>query len=609
MSLDDSMAVGNSGGEATLTGNYSTVPRIPLPQMNEDSIEAYFYALEFWFQASLVYSDTRKFHIVLASLPPNKLLELKPIIEAAPSIEKFKYIKQKLTDHFTDSQQRRLQKVLKDMPLGDRKPSELFSEMKRVAGTTLNDSLLNDLWVTRLPPYVQAAVIAAKVPLDEKAQIADSIVESIGWQNGHVDIVSANNDISILKTEIAELTRCVKKNLNFKNDRIRSRSPSRTKRVRHSAQRDTSENFCWYHRKFADKATKCRTGKQPEVANNHRLRIFDPSSNISFLIDTGADVSVIPSNTKTARVNTTGLKLFAANGSPIKVYGEVLLKLNLKLRREFVWNFLIADVSHAIIGADFLSNFGILVDLKQRCLCDSKTDLKSVCTIYRTLGVSVKTINADTNFADILHEFVEITRPPPMGTSTNSAVAHRILTNGQPVFSRPRRLSPEKLTAARAEFDYLLKLGICRPSSSNWSSPLHMVRKADGTWRPCGDYRALNAQTIPDRYPLPFLQDFANVLAGNTIFSKIDLQKAFHQVPVHPDDVCKTAITTPFGLYEFTKMTFGLRNAAQTFQRIINEVFRGLDFVFTYLDDRNRNLVLRNSNFWGIPSRRMVFDH
>ncbi|XP_039970042.1 uncharacterized protein LOC120781945 [Bactrocera tryoni] len=459
------------------------------------------------------------------------------------------------------------------MPLGDRKPSELFSEMKRVAGTTLNDSLLNDLWVTRLPPYVQAAQIA---------QIADSIVESIGWQNGHVDIVSANNDISILKTEIAELTRCMKKHLNFKNDRIRSRSPSRTKRVRHSAQRDTSENFCWYHRKFADKATKCRTGKQPEVANNHRLRIFDSSSNISFLIDTGADVSVIPSNTKTARVNTTGLKLFAANGSPIKVYGEVLLKLNLKLRREFVWNFLIADVSHAIIGADFLSNFEHLGD-------------------HQTAS------NGHVN---------------QLRCSSSDF-------NEWPArFSRPRRLSPEKLTAARAEFDYLLKLGICRPSSSNWSSPLHMVRKADGTWRPCWDYRALNAQTIPDRYPLPFLQDFANVLAGNTIFSKIDLQKAFHQVPVHPDDVCKTAITTPFGLYEFTKMTFGLRNAAQTFQRIINEVFRGLDFVFTYLDDvcvasksneehrkhlrqvfkdyesitsqltqRNRNLVLRNSNF------------
>lgn len=141
---------------------------------------------------------------------------------------------------------------------------------------------------------------------------------------------------------------------------------------------------------------------------------------MNFLIDTGADVSVIPSNTKVARVNTTGLKLFAANGSPIKVYGEVLLKLNLKLRREFVWNFLIADVSHAIIGADFLSNFGILVDLKQKCLRDSNTELKSVCAIHRWPVMSVKTVDRE--------EFVDITRPQPMGTSTNSTVLHRITT-------------------------------------------------------------------------------------------------------------------------------------------------------------------------------------
>lgn len=93
-----------------------------------------------------------------------------------------------------------------------------------------------------------------------------------------------------------------------------------------------------------------------------------------------------------------------------------------------------------------------------------------------------------------------------------------------------------------------------------------MVRKGDGTWRPCGDYRLLNAITIPDRYPLPYLTDFTSNLQGRNIFTKIDLQKAFHQVPVHPDDIPKTAITKPFGLFEFMSMTFGLCTAAQTFQ-------------------------------------------
>lgn len=112
-----------------------------------------------------------------------------------------------------------------------------------------------------------------------------------------------------------------------------------------------------------------------------------------------------------------------------------------------------------------------------------------------------------------------------------------------------------------------------------------MVRKANGSWRPCGNFRRLNAATTPDRYPLPHLMDFSARLHGCKFFSKIDLYKRFFHIPVAEDSIVKTAVITVFGLFEFCRMPFGLCNAAQTFQRFMDQVVAGLKGVFVYVDD------------------------
>jgi cleavage and polyadenylation specificity factor subunit 1 len=144
-------------------------------------------------------------------------------------------------------------------------------------------------------------------------------------------------------------------------------------------------------------------------------------------------------------------------------------------------------------------------------------------------------------------------------------------------------LPPDKLKLAKEEFRKMEEMGIVRRSLSNWSSTLHMVPKAGGSWRPCGDYRRLNDETTPGKYPIPLIQDYSANLMKVRIFSKINLVRGYHQIPISEADIRKTAVITPFGLYEFLRMPFGLKNSAQAWTASVKG--QGLNFVFVYLDD------------------------
>ena len=213
----------------------------------------------------------------------------------------------------------------------------------------------------------------------------------------------------------------------------------------------------------------------------------------------------------------------------------------------FLWEFILADISQPILAVDFLHTNLFLVDLKDQQLINATT-FSSVLTIFSSMTAPhLNTVAATGNeFLQLLTNYPELTMPTFSNKHPKHGVENHITMHSTPVHAHVRHLPPEKLDAVKAEFD---AMGVVCWSNSPWSSPLHMIAKVNGSWHPCRDYCRLNDITTLDRYSVPHIQDFLAQLAGTCIYSKVDLVRGYHQIPVHHNDITKTVIITPFGLY------------------------------------------------------------
>jgi hypothetical protein len=189
----------------------------------------------------------------------------------------------------------------------------------------------------------------------------------------------------------------------------------------------------------------------------------------------------------------------------------------------------------------------------------------------------------------VLDELADVFQPVPPGLPPDRGVGHTIplVSGSNPTHRRMQRFSPAELAEIKKQITELLEKGWIQPSSSPYSANVLFVGKKDGTLRMVYDYRALNAITVRNRYPLPRIEDMFDQLQGARYLSSLDLQTGYQQIRITPEDIPKTAFTTPLGHFEFKVLTFGLTNAPATFQACMNKLFAPYlgKFVLLYIDD------------------------
>ncbi|KAL5497311.1 hypothetical protein EMCRGX_G013768 [Ephydatia muelleri] len=306
---------------------------------------------------------------------------------------------------------------------------------------------------------------------------------------------------------------------------------------------------------------------------------------IDFLVDSGAAVSVVTNDILPTSVRTRIIReaphTVGANGSALDVLGRLEIPITLG---QFCASHEFVVVRHLTVQC-LLANFSPNIAVHPI----SKKDEDIVSATMPNIDLNSSELNNSQRreLEALISEFRDIFVSPGQSLGRTSAIKHSIRVEGPPVRQPLRRIPYALQDTVRTEVQKMLKEGIIRESSSPWSSPVLMVKKKDGTWRFCVDYRKLNAITHKDAYPLPRIDETLESLSGSQFFTTLDLASGYWQVEVEEGDKEKTAFSTRDGHYEFNVMPFGLTNAPATFERLMECVLAGLTYeqCLVYLDD------------------------
>jgi hypothetical protein len=319
----------------------------------------------------------------------------------------------------------------------------------------------------------------------------------------------------------------------------------------------------------------------------------------SALLDSGSEVSII--NDEVARqLEQLGVVSKAvdrvvsvASGSKVQIGSQVTCMVGIAKEHspshrsiEFKCEFLVLSNSEEVIlGYPLLKDVGLtaLLDSRPALEADTLVQLDEACEVPYDVDTSmggsiiIEENDLRPQIQELCDEFQSLFDASDLTVPANVTPMSIDLKGGSVLRAvPPRRLSPANRAEVQEQVDSLLANGIIRQSSSQYSSPIVLIRAAGKKPRLCVDFRALNAITVDLRYPMNNTKDLLERMAGMHYFAVLDLKSGFHQFPLSPDVVSLTAFSTPDGLFEYLRIPFGLKNAPPFFQRTMNEVLGGL---------------------------------
>uniref|UniRef100_A0A2M4BUR1 Putative gypsy52-i ag n=1 Tax=Anopheles marajoara TaxID=58244 RepID=A0A2M4BUR1_9DIPT len=242
--------------------------RINPPELNLQDLSASFWALENWFTATGVgpNMDARRYRLLVSQIPTRALTEVQPLIDNPPQEgSKYEYAKKAMKAYYEETQRQKINRLLGELEMGDEKPSKFLADMRRAAGDAMSESIIVDLWTSRLPPCVQSAVIATRGSTNEKANVADAVMDSLTLYRrptpqplvNEVRNRAFESNVTQLLTELSKKIEDL--TLATRNTNTRNTENHRTYRGSHDRQQgNRGEGRCYYHERFGNQARHCR---------------------------------------------------------------------------------------------------------------------------------------------------------------------------------------------------------------------------------------------------------------------------------------------------------------------------------------------------------------